>query len=150
MPLKTKRIKLLPSRLLCIYRNEKVAVCSQYLGHDHVNQGPCTCLRCYFVHIKIDVSLITQNGCHVLLFSAARCASRCKVRRLRANEAIKTRVVSTGKRNRWYRNQLDYYQRNVILPHACLPVCLPSSIRLPIYLSSPITTTHVCLLPAAA
>ena len=46
-------------------------------------------------YIKIDASSITQNGCHVCLFSAATsfvfsseatCASQCKLRRYRFHE----------------------------------------------------------------
>ena len=32
MPLKTNRIKFLPSRLLCVYGNKKNSVCGHYLG----------------------------------------------------------------------------------------------------------------------
>ena len=49
------------------------------------------------------------------LFPEARYVSQCKLRRLRANEAVKTRDVSTGKRNRWWWcHHTDYYQRTLI------------------------------------
>ena len=56
MPLKTNRIKF------------KVAVCGQYLGYDHSNEGPLVFLHCLFECIKIDASLICrpylQNNHH--------------------------------------------------------------------------------------
>ena len=50
MPLKTNRIKFLPSGL----PEAREFICKK-----------C----CYFVSIKIDASSITQNGCNVCLFS---------------------------------------------------------------------------------
>ena len=80
------------------------------------------------------------------LFSAARCASQCKLRRSRANEAVKTWDVSTGIRNRWLRHHADYYQSTLLAEwNSCWcyaeHVCQDWSVRCLYWLNCCITLT---------
>ena len=74
MPLKTDGIIFLPSRLrkFCTFTEIKkqpfaVSISVMIMA----SKGRKFFCVCYFVNIKIDAGSITENGCHVPLFSAA-------------------------------------------------------------------------------